>query len=88
LGFCAFGIGIRIVRTAAGSASAARCRSFLSNLSEDAGDAAILKAIIQLGTHAPRRGAELRHLGHASIATTSRYLHARQEKSSGDYRAL
>jgi ACR3 family arsenite transporter len=27
-------------------------------------------------------------LGHASIATTSRYLHARPEKSNGDYLAL
>jgi site-specific recombinase XerD len=27
-------------------------------------------------------------LGHASIATTSRYLHARPEKSSGDYLAI
>jgi integrase/recombinase XerD len=27
-------------------------------------------------------------LGHASIATTSRYLHARPEKSSGDYLAV
>ncbi len=28
------------------------------------------------------------YLGHASIATTSRYLHARPEKSSGDYLAV
>jgi hypothetical protein len=38
------------------------------------------------GTHALRRGADLATvrdtLGHASIATTSRYLHARPEKSS------
>jgi integrase/recombinase XerD len=44
------------------------------------------------GTHALRRGADLATvrdtLGHASIATTSRYLHARPEKSSGDYLAL
>jgi integrase/recombinase XerD len=41
---------------------------------------------------AQRRGADLATvrdtLGHASIATTSRYLHARPEKSSGDYLAL
>jgi site-specific recombinase XerD len=39
-----------------------------------------------------RRGADLATvrdtLGHASIATTSRYLHARPEKSSGGYLAL
>jgi site-specific recombinase XerD len=44
------------------------------------------------GTHALRRGADLATvrdtLGHASIATTSRYLHARPEKSNGDYLAL
>jgi integrase/recombinase XerD len=44
------------------------------------------------GTHALRRGADLATvrdtLGHASIATTSRYLHARPEKSSGDYLAV
>jgi integrase/recombinase XerD len=44
------------------------------------------------GTHALRRGADLATvrdtLGHASIATTGRYLHARPEKSSGDYLAL
>jgi integrase/recombinase XerD len=44
------------------------------------------------GTHALRRGADLATvrdtLGDASIATTSRYLHARPEKSSGDYLAL
>jgi integrase/recombinase XerD len=44
------------------------------------------------GTHALRRGADLATvrdtLGHASVATTSRYLHARPEKSSGDYLAL
>ncbi|MGP0092616.1 MAG: tyrosine-type recombinase/integrase [Xanthobacteraceae bacterium] len=44
------------------------------------------------GTHALRRGADLATvrdtLGHESIATTSRYLHARPEKSSGDYLAL
>jgi site-specific recombinase XerD len=44
------------------------------------------------GTHALRRGADLATvrdtLGHASIATTSRYLHARPEKSSGDYLAM
>jgi integrase/recombinase XerD len=41
------------------------------------------------GTHALRRGADLATvrdtLGHESIATTGRYLHARPEKSSGDY---
>ena len=40
-------------------------------------------------THALRRWADLATVrdtsGHASIATTSRYLHARPEKSSGDY---
>jgi integrase/recombinase XerD len=40
------------------------------------------------GTHALDRGAGLATvrdtLGHASIATTSRYLHARPNKSSGD----
>jgi len=44
------------------------------------------------GTHALRRGADLatvrETLGHASIATTGRYLHARPEKSSGDYLAV
>jgi site-specific recombinase XerD len=44
------------------------------------------------GTHALRRGADLATvrdtLGHASIATTSRYPHARPEKSSGDYLAM
>ena len=44
------------------------------------------------GTHALRRGADLATvrdtLGHASIATTSRYPHARPDKSSGDYLAL
>jgi integrase/recombinase XerD len=44
------------------------------------------------GTHALRRGADLATvrdtLGDASIATTSRYLHARPEKSSGDYLAV
>ncbi len=44
------------------------------------------------GTHALRRGADLATvrdtLGHASIATTSRYLHTRPEKSSGDYLAV
>jgi hypothetical protein len=44
-------------------------------------------------THALRRGADLATvrdttLGHASIATTSLYLHARPEKSSGDYLAV
>ena len=44
------------------------------------------------GTHALHRGANLatvrETLGHASLATTGRYLHARPEKSSGDYLAL
>jgi site-specific recombinase XerD len=44
------------------------------------------------GTHALRRGADLatvrETLGHASLATTGRYLHARPEKSSGDYLAI
>jgi integrase/recombinase XerD len=44
------------------------------------------------GKRALRRGADLATvrdtLGHASIATTSRYLHARPEKSSDDYLAL
>jgi integrase/recombinase XerD len=44
------------------------------------------------GTHALHRGADLatvrETLGHASIATTGRYLHARPEKSSGDYLAV
>ena len=44
------------------------------------------------GTHTLRRGADLATvrdtLGHASIATTSRYLRARPEKSSSDYLAL
>jgi len=44
------------------------------------------------GTHALRRGADLatvrETLGHVSIATTGRYLHARPEKSSGDYLAV
>jgi site-specific recombinase XerD len=43
------------------------------------------------GTHALHRGADLATvrdtLGHASLATTGRYLHARPEKSSGDYLA-
>jgi integrase len=42
------------------------------------------------GTHALRRGADLATvrdtLGDESIATTGRYLHARPEKSSVDYR--
>lgn len=41
------------------------------------------------GTHALRRGADLATvrdtLGHASTATTGRYLHARPDVSSGDY---
>jgi site-specific recombinase XerD len=44
------------------------------------------------GTHAPRRGADLatvrETLGNASLTTTGRYLHARPEKSSGDYLAV
>ena len=44
------------------------------------------------GTHALHRGADLatvrETLGHASLATTGRYLHARPEKSSGDYLAV
>lgn len=44
------------------------------------------------GTHALRRGADLATvrdtLGHESMSTTSRYLHARPDKSSGDYLAL
>jgi site-specific recombinase XerD len=44
------------------------------------------------GTHALRRGADLATvrdtLGHESIVTTGRYLHARPEKSSGDYLAI
>jgi integrase/recombinase XerD len=44
------------------------------------------------GTHALHRGADLatvrETLGHASLATTGRYLHARPEKSSGDYLAM
>jgi site-specific recombinase XerD len=44
------------------------------------------------GAHALRRGADLATvrdtLGHASIATTGRYLHAWPDKSSGDYLAL
>jgi site-specific recombinase XerD len=44
------------------------------------------------GTHALHRGADLatvrETLGHASLATTGRYLHARPEKSSGDYLAI
>jgi site-specific recombinase XerD len=44
------------------------------------------------GTHAVRRGADLatvrETLGHASLSTTGRYLHARPEKSSGDYLAV
>lgn len=43
------------------------------------------------GTHALRRGSDLatvrQTLGHASLSTTGRYLHARPEKSSGDYLA-
>jgi integrase/recombinase XerD len=41
--------------------------------------------------HALRRGADLatvrEALGHASLSTTGRFLHARPEKSSGDYLA-
>jgi site-specific recombinase XerD len=41
------------------------------------------------GTHALRRGADLATardmLGHESIATAGCYLHARPEKSSGNY---
>jgi site-specific recombinase XerD len=44
------------------------------------------------GTHALHRGADLatvrETLGHASLAPTGRYLHARPEKSSGDYLAI
>lgn len=44
------------------------------------------------GTHALRRGADLATvrdtLGHDSISTTGQYLHARPEKSSGDYLAI
>jgi integrase/recombinase XerD len=44
------------------------------------------------GTHALHRGADLatvrETLGHSSITTTGRYLHARPEKSSGDYLSL
>jgi integrase/recombinase XerD len=44
------------------------------------------------GTHALRRGADLatvrETLGHASLTTTGRYLHARPEKFSGDYLAV
>jgi integrase/recombinase XerD len=44
------------------------------------------------GTHALHRGADLatvrETLGHSSLATTGRYLHARPEKSSGDYLSL
>jgi integrase/recombinase XerD len=44
------------------------------------------------GTHALRRGADLATLrvtlGHASLTTTGRYLHARPEKSGGDYLAI
>jgi integrase/recombinase XerD len=43
------------------------------------------------GTHALHRGSDLatvrQTLGHASLSTTGRYLHARPEKSSGDYLA-
>jgi hypothetical protein len=37
----------------------------------------------------PSTAAPIREtLGHASLATTGRYLHARPEKSSGDYLAI
>lgn len=44
------------------------------------------------GTHAVRRGADLATvrdtLGHASLTTTGRYLHARPEKSRANSRAI
>ena len=44
------------------------------------------------GAHALHRGADLatvrQALDHASLSTTGRYLHARPEKSSGDYLAI